>query len=82
MGLEVNQKGQITGGTFILRPAYGRRYTFLEQVEADFLAGKDFLIEVPTEGRMVYCSRSDFAPGTDIRIFLADPTCKIAAVVA
>jgi hypothetical protein len=49
-------------GVFPLSPAYGRDYKSAKEVEADFLAGKDF---ATASGQ--YCSFRDF-PGQSVEI--------------
>lgn len=53
----------LTHGT--ITPAYGRDYTSLKALTADFLAGKDFVYQ--SFDGSGYVSRSDFAVGARIQ---------------
>lgn len=55
---------KLTGGT--LTPAFGRDYRSKVEAEADFRAGKDFVLH-STRGSG-YCSCRDFEAGASVQI--------------
>jgi hypothetical protein len=48
----------------VVTPAYGRDYRSAKEAKADFLAGRDFVLQ-PEE---TFVSRADFAPGVIVNI--------------
>ncbi len=56
----------ITENWKTLTPAYGRDYKSKSAAEADFKAGKDFVLNEPYG--TTYCSISDFAPGVRVKV--------------
>lgn len=57
---------RITQNYMSLIPAYGRDYLSAKAAKADFLAGKDFVIN--DHRASGYGSVRDFAPGTKVNI--------------
>jgi len=50
----------------VLTPAFGRDYSSAAAAKADFVSGKDFVLNTPWGSTL--CSCRDFAPGAQITI--------------
>jgi hypothetical protein len=69
----------LSGGHFTLVPAYGRDYKSKAEVEADFLANKDFLNQSFDEPRPRPINREQIPPGSTVNIRYARMT-KVAVL--